>query len=547
MGIKIVSLCINKIQPFQNKIVIPFHPEMTLIRGENGAGKTTILEALALFGHVSDMAYEKPYQDSSAPEIQVLIDLAAAKYRDDINRELPTITPGRLIVCLQFIGKLGDDENAIPDLKRFLGSESEIRKNWRVRAGTVSAEDVFRLEYTRALLAFSRRKECTSTEEDFSESLSRLDEATETLKSDLEQIKNEPRSPSPLETASTSATDKGTGVSVMGAHETFAKTANQVVQHDVPAYCFNNSNRSKYLQPKGNVAPEASGLPLPPFIAYINTDMYEWGVGLDVRESPKHLPDDLPPLLQRLGIANDEGRISNLEAVKYLWNKILDGGRILRCIYLKGGQAVIRLRDPTSESMATKTHSAQSIDTTNEDQCNMCERQSEAHSGSAMRCGYEVDFVSSGENQVLTIGLMIGGLKAQGSCLLLDEPDLHLDIRTAKRLYLSLFASAKAHKNQFIAVTHLPLIFADHVCEAVSLKETPANTSAGQISGEKFCHFPSVKNDDHQVGLIFLNNMKSQAQGGSPLLTGKEAVQAAANTYRDELRFIASQSEFRDS
>src|SRR6185369_4792649 len=63
--------------------------------------------------------------------------------------------------------------------------------------------------------------------------------------------------------------------------------------------------------------------PLPPLVCYFNTDMHDSGIGLDIRETPKRMADELVDLVvRRLHIVNEDGKIANEDKVRAFWSGV---------------------------------------------------------------------------------------------------------------------------------------------------------------------------------------------------------------------------------
>jgi predicted ATPase len=69
------------------------------------------------------------------------------------------------------------------------------------------------------------------------------------------------------------------------------------------------------------------------------------------------------------------------------------------------------------------------------------------------------EFLSSGEYQTLSLGLVFGALQPKHSIIMLDEPDLHLSLPAGVRMYNEVFMRSMLHDLQVIAVSHLPFVF----------------------------------------------------------------------------------------
>ncbi len=397
---KIYRLEVKGIPPFLKPKSFTFSPFFTLIRGENGAGKTTMLEALALLGHCCVM-------DDS--------DEQGAYYPDD---ELPSACYAEYVILLgeccfdggkdEEVSKLADDWNKIlngqplkkitirifhkngkkcDDLKEDLKEENRLNENWAV------AGDTEEVSLIKRIIAFSRPAEILS------EKQAQTDEVRKKLNKLL-----------------TNTTKEGP-ISQEDSHlESVANSITEMIP-DTKAK-FSTTLRSNLLEQERG---------LPPFICYFNTDMYHYGLGLDIRESPKHLSEELLSLVKnRLHLVN-EGRVINFSLIQKFWDAVYQGAE-----------------KETLESIKIK-----------KDKKTKKERADITVVGQ----GGKRKFLSSGENQTLFLGVVFGALRPSHSVVLLDEPDLHLSLPAGLNMYNEVFRRSIHDRVQVIAVSHLPFVF----------------------------------------------------------------------------------------
>lgn len=177
-----------------------------------------------------------------------------------------------------------------------------------------------------------------------------------------------------------------------------------------------SSERRKVLE--GNEWPNAL-----PFVSYINTDAYDYGVALDIRESPKDLAKDLSQVVERLSIS-DGCQIFGLDAIQQAWSYLVTGERDLLRLSIK--------RPHPEADWDVRVY-----------------RKGQVASDQA-----SISYLSSGENQLLFLCLILFGMRPSGCILLLDEPELHLSPAAIVRLREVLIESCRKPRNQVIVATH---------------------------------------------------------------------------------------------
>ncbi|MBB4700643.1 AAA family ATPase [Sphaerisporangium siamense] len=128
----------------------------------------------------------------------------------------------------------------------------------------------------------------------------------------------------------------------------------------------------------------------------------------------------------------------------------------------------------------------------------------------------DLDDLSSGEQQILTILGLLHLQRAQESLFLLDEPDSHFHPEWSRRWYSSVrIVLGEHHDSQFIAATHEPLLVANMTrqqirvvstgeegrTKAVTPRADPRGQGAGGLLTTDLFGLPTQL-DEHTQGLI---------------------------------------------
>jgi predicted ATPase len=445
----IESLWLN-ISPLDD-YTISFSPCVNVVRGRNGAGKTTVLEAVALFGHLPIIPFSCSLSEEcikghtrtrvlgrfrlSRRDADFLIDMFVERerelrpeldrYAERVSAALPG-TSGRfwtsntlnrirtwvndnaqvlrgamdfpiLTVALATTEARGERER--PELKLALTNEEQIRKEW-----SCFAVEELHFQLAGFLLSISRPEE--------------LSEASE-------------------------ITDRVAG---------FCPGSSKRRWHrPLRVDWLNRKEEAATSSLHEDDAPSPHYLP--GLVAYINTDMYQFGVGLDVRETPKELGDDLTMVLaQRLQLVRKQVavqatngssatyRLRSFEQICASWKEIFD---------LDAKLYEDDPRGPPPEESSGELKG-----------CEMYEVDRNGTISWDIRIGKEERrFFSSGENQSFFLLAITHALQPAGSCLLIDEPDLHMSLGGASQMFNYLFHRAMNEQCQVIVVTHVPYLF----------------------------------------------------------------------------------------
>ncbi len=175
-------------------------------------------------------------------------------------------------------------------------------------------------------------------------------------------------------------------------------------------------------------------------IVAVNTDLNDFGRQNQVRESVKDLKRNLKPEVMRLGIEFDfatsdgQGELKVLEKVNASLKNSFGG--FATSDSDKGGFSASPLIQVTRFSLVDGNQLAIRISR---------REQSEGHF---------VDFMSSGENEAFFLFLLLHGLGARNSLVLLDEPELHIGDRTREKFFEELYRVLRELECQVIIATH---------------------------------------------------------------------------------------------
>lgn len=403
----IEHLWIDNLPPLQD-FEVQFDRRLSIIRGNNGLGKTLVLEAMSLLGHVPILDFEL-WRQPHVPQVRMRlllreVDLEFLDALWDEASDSPTAL-GRN--CQQFQQKIPRYAGFWTDdsIRAARQAAHRVRPKAGSKSETASIEIGFHLklnpEYNDAKReSYGFLKDCLSNE---------VREAVDP------QIRR-----SALQhnwSVRCSSEDQYKLIALL--HSVNRPTLADESQPDK----WNRTLRTALLD---NELPESTRA-LPGFVSYINTDMYEWGTGLDLRESPKQLREDLTRVihrrlqLTRRGVdinGRPEFRLRSADDVFKQWKKLFNGSG-------------------TPDLTAVSHHP---------------ERPGEPWS---VRIGGQTsDFASSGENQVFFLLSLTACLHPHGSCLLLDEPELHLSFAASRNLLEHLQHLARDNDCQILVVSH---------------------------------------------------------------------------------------------
>lgn len=409
---KVRKLKIGGIGPFRKNNPATFHfgPFFTLLRGQSGSGKTTVLSTLALLGHACVMRFEAAEADRPDPlwDRYAEFDLVVGPCKLGDDRSLKRLAglwqellgENQAVELKVWIRLPHDADNRDENLDTILSRESLLERCF------ISGRPDH-IEFLQALVEFSRPRQKLSLEK------SRVQKLQAYL-----------------------------GQSVSKAPGNLAKEICDLIA----------SARPEFESPPRSALLSDPSIALPPLISYFNTDVHQGGLGLDIRESPKRLTDDLADLLcRRLQVVDEHGRVANDRDVRAFWSDVLgtpEGMRRGSALLVKTGagkdaQVAIVEEEPDEILLEPGSPQARKI----------------------MR-----EFVSSGENQILFLALIFGTLRPAHSLLMLDEPDLHMSLPTAMRMYNQIHERAIRLDMQVITASHLSFVFPETLHPAGALQ-----------------------------------------------------------------------------
>ncbi|NUN12971.1 MAG: ATP-binding protein [Myxococcales bacterium] len=399
--LKLVQVDFDGLYPWNMPLKLNVSKSKTrvFILGENGSGKSSLLEYLALVGHLPVLTYapncNKPRKIAVQFELKTSTQLTYA-----MNGPLATVLKKLFVNNIGLadfktvtVELCGSDSQ---DLREDLAKETKMAEHWTIRNVSITPKapnDVTTSELVvalKALIAWSR--------------------PTESQDATFERLFNQ-LTPGDALTLPNPVPD-----SVSDTVELHYHYPSPLQQQHV----------LRTARPDSWVAP---------FIAYFNTDMYDFGVGLDIRESPKNLHTDLWKTLARLGLLDPayQGRLTWSDDVNKVWNTLSKGVHPQidppQVTFERDGQSEIKLRQQRSG---------------------------------------DGKFFSSGENQRIFLSLMFGLIAKHGNgLLLLDEPELHLDRVSKKNLHKYLLNDTTSGDRQAGLGKKIQILVATHESEFV--------------------------------------------------------------------------------
>jgi hypothetical protein len=183
----------------------------------------------------------------------------------------------------------------------------------------------------------------------------------------------------------------------------------------------------------------ASGGGIGPIVVYINTDLNDFGIRNDVRESPKDLFGDfVAEIVERLGLP-------------FVQKKGLVGGRRRFAKFGKLKKILRRVLGSENAPFELAT-------------CDLVRSDDgEWKFDLSVRRGkkeVELDYLSAGENEVFFVFLLLLGLPVQDGIVLVDEPDLHVHFGKQRAFHQELYRLARRLNVQLVVSSHSPFALA---------------------------------------------------------------------------------------
>ena len=396
-------------------------PNVTLIRGDNGSGKTVVAEVVSLVGHLSILSEKPANEKQGTPFATVQLRLS--------DSDIAFLVWLKAFKASPSIGSvtLGERQWTLSrDAERQFRSAFN---NFEVDFEVPKANEAIFLEFWRKAPSRGDGKQ---------------DQSLRASHFDIKRL-----------LASDHLLAEHVAFRALNdAHRSLVSALQHLIAWSRPKLTGKNSESGPWtLSPRfilsqmsrvngdslnPDLADHVEGVHPPGPIGYINTDMYDFGAGLDIRESPKELREHMTrTLVDRLQVVDNIGDELRPAPSKRIKNS---GGEfpIMRLPQVLAGWEQL-----FGESHELKTQKAYSRN----GDLHWCEEE------------YLQEFVSSGENQAFFLLCYLENLHWHGSVLVLDEPEIHLSIKAASRLISTIIECAHKRQTQIIIVTHLPHLF----------------------------------------------------------------------------------------
>lgn len=470
-------------------------PGLNIIRGTNGAGKTTVLESLAILGHCNIMRW----------------DANAATGNEGISVEAKIRLNSGEIAFVQEVSQ---------SLREALNDDEVRRKHG---------------DFLKPFLTLVRPAGVTNVSNEMVSALALIGKQAPDVEVKILQKETHPDENS----------DWPSGFKVDLSKEDILSERWSIWSSDFGASAlalqllttFNRPNSSDYAKPSLDdlggtprrlwcLSAEGEGhssLPYyltrtlaegkspnaaPGVVSYFNTDMYEFGVGLDIRESPKDFTNDFLLMCIRLGIIRSGG-VPGEDNVP-IENAFFGSGAM--------GEQFARIINRGVIDDAALTSAP-----------NFVRAGSYLHPRIPPRHKNK-EPISSGENQALFLSIMLSCFRSHQSLFMLDEPDLHLSIPAAGAMYELLLECAEQRDDQIVVVTHLPFLFSDR------LRDYRNGQWVDQVVRGRSRNKKSSNPERKDVALIFLDR-------GPVVLYGQQAKIRADQLHRDEMSVFMKQMQ----
>jgi ABC-type cobalamin/Fe3+-siderophores transport system ATPase subunit len=390
--------------------------QVSLLYGDNGAGKTTVLEAISLLGHVSTMRRICTHGKS------VPTDTKHSRFRQFKGEQ--TSNPHTDLRESAQHEKY--DENAFAEQCSLI-ADSGLDDWW---AKTPISGDPYRPARIKYSVRFQNQP--------LTFYISFLQGRDLSITEALSRDQNVPG-----EKIHDGNMDNWFAIVYQSVDR---ESVEALVDHmlRISPHSYYNASNSYQTDPRATSRAEGHSM-----VGYWNTDLNDFGRKNDLRESVKKIRIDFKAqMIDRLGIALPYGSSDpplyhamadgavlgdKLEVLNSsLKRAIVDHAVAMQRESKKLDEGLIRIVeiDPTKTPAVMK----------------------------ARRIGadkdVEIDHLSAGENESVFIFLLMHGMPCKDSIILLDEPDLHLSDFAKSRFYRELYQVAAAERCQLIISTH---------------------------------------------------------------------------------------------
>ncbi|HEU0098267.1 MAG TPA: AAA family ATPase [Allosphingosinicella sp.] len=409
-----------------------FGESVTLVRGDNGCGKTILAELVSLIGHVSILSIKPPGTTPGQPIATIEIKLSP----NDI---------AFLTLLRDFLSGAPKGMFSMGDRRWLLSQRAEERLRRAYRGLMPPAEmphpgEPIFVEFWR------KQKPAHATAAGAHKGSTGPGRASEDRKDLKEILAHDKLLRECLEFRAAHECGRDCAIALQALiawnrPELAGDDSEDGPWHPTPRFILSQSPLSQGAHPNPDLPADYDELHFPGPVGYVNTDMYDFGSGIDIRESPKELRRRMSrTLIDRLQIVDDIGDFDSLPISETL-EAIEETYSVMREGRIRAGWTRL-----FGKSHPMKTGTARS-------------RDGELH----WTQDEFYEFVSSGENQAFFLLSYLENLHWRDSVLVLDEPEIHLSLTAASRLMDIILEIVERRRTQVIIVTHLPHLYRKRV------------------------------------------------------------------------------------